>query len=428
MNDQAGKPEKTSKPEKIRFDGEKTREYNRYYANVATGYKVSKFVLLAVLLCYLIVSMSIYRSYITYDNLMYLLRDFDTDAASAAAGFSDISYDDDGDMRFDIYKDRLALVTNTSLTLYNTAGATELKSTGTGNSPALLTGDKYAMVYDVGGTSYYLYNTVARVLSKTTEGRIQSAALSDSGTYLLVTRARENRYLISIYDDSFRELTRIYKDKFVIDAALDRSGTKYAVVSFEVNSADFVCEVMSGKCSSDESNSVSVAGYLPLSVNYFSNGSFAVVCDAGVLFFSSDGQMTSEYKFSGKDLVFADFCGDRILVSVSENIVASRSRLILLAPSGQVEKEIQVDGKISAAAVGNKNIFYVCSGELTSVSPDGSSTTTDCPPDVRALVPYLDDVVVCTGTSASMGFGVGEDNSSSDTVESPASEADTPES
>ena len=412
------KPNKTSKPERIRFDGEKTREYNRYYAKVATGYKVAKFALLAALLCYLIVTMSIYRSFITYDNLMYLIRDFDGSAAAVGNGFSEVTYDDEGEMRFGIYKDRLALVTTSSLTFYNSSGSSELRSVGTGNSPAFLTGDKYAMVYDVGGTSYYLYNTVARVLSKNTEGRIQSAALSGKGNYLLVTRAKENRYLITVYDDSFRELTRIYKDKYVVDAALDTTGTRYAIASLEVTGADFVCEVMSGRTASDASNSVTLSGYMPLSVNYFDNGSFAVVCDTGVLFFSDSGEKTAEYKFSGKNLVFADFSGDRLLITVSENIVASRSRLILLSSSGDVENEIQVEGKISSAALGGERIYYVCSDELFCIEPDGSTKSEACTSDVRELVSYIDSVMVCTGTSAYMGFGEGDtaDSEASDSV------------
>lgn len=407
MNEQI-KPSRSSKPERIRFDGEKTREYNRYYAKVATGYKVAKFALLAALLCYLIVTMSIYRSFITYDNLMYLIRDFDGSAATVGNGFSEVSYDDEGETHFGIYKDRLALVTSSSLTFYNSTGASELKSVGTGTSPALLTGDKYAMVYDVGGTSYYLYNTVARVLSKTTEGRIQSAALSDKGNYLLVTRAKENRYLITLYDDSFRELTRIYKDKYVVDAALDTTGTRYAVASLEVTGAEFMCEVMSGRSTSDTSNSVTLSGYMPLSVNYFENGSFAVVCDEAVLFFSDSGEMTAEYKFSEKNLVFADFSGNRLLITVSENIVASRSRLILLTSSGEVEKEIRVEGKISAAALGGERIYYVCSEELTCVESDGGTKSEACTSDVRELVPYIDGIMVCTGTSAYMGFSAGD--------------------
>lgn len=398
----SGAPEKI----KIKKDGQAV---NGYYLRVSKRYKAAKFLTLAVLLCYLIVMMCMHRSSITYDNLMYLVRDFETDVDVSSKGFEGISYGQSDRMSFAFYKDRLAVATGGGFTLYNTTGAVELEYGHSMENPKIEAGDKYALVYDIGGVSYSIYNTIARVSTKNAEFVLQGAHMSDSGEYALITRSKENRYLVSFYDSSFRELTRVYKDKYVTDVALSHDGKKYAIVSCDVTSSDFTVEIMSGTVRSDSCSTFTLDGLLPLSVGWFDDGSFAVVCDSAVIFADGEGNMTSRYDYGSMILVTSDISGDRLLVTGGENTVGSLSKGVLLDSAGSMVDSFSHGGKISLAALSDRFIFYSSGEELMRRDMQGNTEVSACPAYTVALVPCFDNVAVCTDTGIKMGFENGSD-------------------
>ena len=253
-----GKNEKTvkdelSKSREIKIDVEQKREHNEYYAKVSNRYRTLKFFALGALVLYLVGMIVLHRSQITYENLVYLMKDLDTDVDATGTVFREIKYDESTKLSGEMFKGYFAAATTGSFTLFNTTGSAEREYQISMENPKVLTGEKYVMVYDVGGNSYSLYTSIVNVLTKQTGQVLQGAALSDSGSYALICRARENRYVIDFYDENFKEISRIYKDKYVMDAALSSDGAHYAIASCEVAGSDLTCEVMSGRCDSEES-------------------------------------------------------------------------------------------------------------------------------------------------------------------------------
>lgn len=399
-----------AKREAIRIELENKKEYNEYYRKVSSGYKVMKFLTVAGLLLYLIIMMCIYRSEITYDNLMYLVKDLDTDVSVSTAGFADISFVQDTEVVSGVFKNRLIIADTSKVTFYNTAGAAELESRLTMENPAVLTSEKYAMVYDVGGTGYSMYTTIAKVLDKNTEYEIQAASLSDSGSFAVATRARENRYVVDFFNENFKEVSRVYKDKYVMDVAIDSKGKSYAIVSTDIVSSDFVCEVMIGTVGSEEAYTTEIAGALPLSVKSLDNSGFAVICDNGVYFFSQDGAKTGEYLFGVMSLRFADSRGGYVLAAGGENLVGSASRIVLLDSTGAEVYKASFNKKINGAVLGENYIFAAFEDEISRISFDGSSESAEHRGNFDCLVPFADNVVVCTRTGASMGIGGASEN------------------
>ena len=64
--------------EKIRVDGEIKHRENKYYQRLAENYKTAGFLLFLVFVVFCGVMMLRYNEYITYDNFVYLVRDFDS--------------------------------------------------------------------------------------------------------------------------------------------------------------------------------------------------------------------------------------------------------------------------------------------------------------------------------------------------------------
>ena len=91
------KPRKRSLiPRRISAE-EAENNVNEYYLRVSGWFMRVKYAVLVLLFVYLTVMLTAYRSYITYDNLAYLLRDFGS-SGDVNSGFSDVTYDEQNNM------------------------------------------------------------------------------------------------------------------------------------------------------------------------------------------------------------------------------------------------------------------------------------------------------------------------------------------
>ncbi|MBQ7669213.1 MAG: hypothetical protein IJS45_00660 [Clostridia bacterium] len=396
--------ERLSRSQKINIKVDNEREQNPYYLKVARRYRVVKLVSVLLLLAFVVGMIILYRDQITYENLVYLAKDLDTDIDAEGAAFSEIKYDESRKMSAAIFKGKLAIATTTSLTLYNNTGSAERSFKISMENPKVLTGDKYVMVYDVGGTTYSICTSLVEAQSKQTDYALQGAALSKSGSFALLNRARENRYVISIFDENFRELSRIYKDKYVMDVALSDDGTRYAVASCDIGTTDFTTEVMFGICGSENAKSFTIDDAMPLNVFFFGDGSFCVVCDSSVHFYAANGEETANYPLIGYGVSGVSFSDDRVLLVCSANAVDSASKATVFKSDGTEEMTFGGDKKINYCAIGEAGVFYASDGVLTKVLFDGTEKQTECPVFISGLVPFSDNVLVLGKTSAVTGF------------------------
>ena len=390
--------------ERINIDVEQEEQYNKYYYKVSKRYRALKFVSLGLLFVYLIGMMATHRSSITYENLVYLMKDLDTDVDAARPLFSEIKYDESSKMSAAMFKGKLALATTGSLTLYNTTGVAEREFEITMENPKVLAGDKYVMVYDVGGNSYSLYTTIIGVLSKQTEYPIQGAALSKSGSFSLITRSKENRYVVENYDENFKKISNNYIDKYVMDVSLSGDGEKYAVVSCDVEGASVSCCVMSGRVDSATASETVLPGAMPLSVRHFKGGNFCVVCDNMVAFFDPDGGKIAEISNKGYSLAGVSFTDSSVMIVEGVDLVGTRNTATVFNSSGETVFSHTVESRVSSYALGDEALFIASEGTLSKITFDGEKEEVSCPLSVSSLVPYSDNVLVMGETSAVTAF------------------------
>ncbi len=403
---------KISRSRKIDLKVESEKAQNPYYHKVAGRYRLLKFISAGVLILYLLVMLITNRSQITYENLMYLMKDLDTDIEATGAHFSTVEYDESQKMSSAIYKNRLAVATTSSFTLFNTTGSIDRNYSHSMENPKVLTGEKYAMVYDVGGTAYSVYTAIAQVLSTQSDSPIQGASLSDAGNFAMITRARENRYVVTFYDENFKRTSMIYKDKYVMDVALSDDGKKWALVSCSINGTDVECEVMCGEVDSEESRTDTVADALPLEVKFFSDDSFAVVCDSAVSFYSDTGEPLKKIALGDFGINGISFCGNRLMTVENMNLVGSLNKAVVYSSAGETVTSYDVGSKVSLSALADGNMFFAFDGELTRVSLSGEVSRTACDSSAVTLVPYGDNVVVCAEHYAVSAFSEEKDQSS----------------
>ena len=223
--------------ELIRVDGELPVRENRYYKKISERYRAAGFLLILVLVLFLGVMLIRYGEYITYDNFVYLMRDLDS--IRGTDGADDIKYPAAGEGTFAAFKGGLAVHSEGVFTLYDSTGVELTSKNESMSYPAMAAGAEYLLLYDVGGRSYSLYNSLTRVMTHQTEGNIISASVSDSGAFAVTFASNEARYVTEIYGKALTRMMSIYKDKYVVSTAISDDGEYAAVVSVSEDTAGY---------------------------------------------------------------------------------------------------------------------------------------------------------------------------------------------
>lgn len=362
---------------------------NKYYLAAAGKYRAARYISVVILAIFLFVMLLFFRESITYSNLMYLVRDLDSDSDSTVGAYANITYDGQYSKEFELFKGRIAVGGTTELKLYDPSGSKEAEYDLAYSNPRLVTGDKYAIMYDAGDRAYSVYTTVARVLSEETDEIIEDAAVSDSGYYALLTHSKESKFLVTVYNSSFRPVTKYYKDKYVIDVALNQNGDEAAIVSAATGGAAVSCEVSLCKVGTEESNSLIYEGLMPISAKYADDGTLFVMCDTSLLIFRG-GELIQKHDFTAETPCAFAIDGNIAAVALRKNAIGSENDVLVFDINGNVLYNITLEHKVSFAATDAKYAVYaVGDGEATKIDlKDGSlSRETVSVTPVKILAP-----------------------------------------
>ena len=375
----------TPRAKGVRLDfSEEKPEVNRYWLSVAKRYRVARALAVIVLCAFLFVMLAFFRENITYANLVYLVRDLDSKNTLTVGSYNDISYDRGDNNDFDVFRSRLAVASQKGFTLYSQTGAVDLEYSDVIADPRLEVSDKYAVLYSAGDKRYSVFTTVARVLSAESKYSIEDCAVSDSGSYALLTKSQESRFLITVYNDAFQEKTKYYKDSFVMDMALSEGGDRLCAVSTKIDGASASCEVMIGKVGTKETKTFDYSGMMPLSCEYTDDGRLLVLCDTALLIFEGEKEL-SRISFEGLTPGCFDVSGGHIALSFPKNVLGTSNEIRVYSTDGAELCKKDLSGKISClAADGEEYVYAVTDTEAVRLNPESGKIKKE-PCELQAL-------------------------------------------
>ncbi len=342
--------------------------YNTYYMRVSAWYRIGKWLLLLFFTVYLTVMMLSHRESITYENLLYLLRDFNV-TSSVEGGFSSISYDEQPNMTFASYKGELVAAGSTEILFFDGKGGVVLRDSSACETPVLASGDKYLLVYDEGGTTFALYTAVACVMRGETDSSIQSGAMSDTGAFAIATRSQDTKYLVTLYSSSYRKIASYYRDAYVTDITLSSDGERLAILEIADRNGVLDGVVTLCRSNSSETQEIVLSNQIPLAASYLKDGTLSVVTDSAVHFYDSSGQVKNVFTFSSMTLSWMSFSDTRVAVVCNEDILGTSSRVAVLDSNGNVSADTVLhekihsvtasDGQYAAYVQGQNSILYL---------------------------------------------------------------------
>lgn len=362
--------------EKIRVDSEIKRRKNRYYEKVSDRYRTVGVLMILCLAVFGGALLLKFGEYITYDNFVYLIRDFNS-VTDSASDYTEVSYQAQDSDVYVPFRDGFAAVGNSRVIVFDVGGSPLLTDEVSLSYPAAAASEKYLLVYDIGGTTYSLYNSITRVIKNETDMPIISASVADDGSYIIVTEGKESKYLVKLYNSAFKLKMTVRKDKYVTDAAISRDGEYFAVSSVYEEGAKFMGEVAFYKRGSDsEVSSYTYSTSMPITAASHTGGGFTVLFDDAVRFYSGNCESVGQYEFSGERVTsFESREGGSILICEA-NSIGNTNRVYVFDTEGKITFDRLVAERVYGAcmSVSDKDVAaYIMTAEsIISLAHDGA--------------------------------------------------------
>lgn len=355
-------PEKTKRPEKKsappaskkrkpRFEDRPSGSpspANERYIELSRRYKAAKYLTFFLLVAFIFGMLTVNRDDITVENLRYLVRYIEKDSGiySYPSGQKKIAYSADTEIGFEMFRDDFVIADSTAVNIYSLSGLNVLNESSFISNPVIKTSERHLLVYDLGGNSYALYNTFSKLFGETLPYPITGAANSADGLYALVTKTQEYRSAVYVYDRDFRLISRILKDKLVMDISVKPDGSEILIVSAYNSDGEFITEIMTCDPYSDKASVlIEHRDTLPLKASYTDRG-FTVLCDKRLLFYDDAGILKGTFDFEGEIPVYSRITEKYTFVSFAENIVGNAQRLLIFDSEGQQTAEKRTEDRI----------------------------------------------------------------------------------
>lgn len=341
---------------------------NEYFASVAKRFRLAKYVTFLLLIVFVLSTIAFNRSEITVENLQYLMKFISFTNTETTISAQKINYSSGDNLKLELFLGDLCYLSPKGYYLYDSRGNTIMTESLKYNSPTLRVSDKFSLCYDLGGTSFAVFNTFSQLTSGSTTYAITDADVSDAGNFAIASSTREYRTAVELYNSDFKLISRILRENWLGDVKLSSDGKEIAVMTFGSENGDFITTIDLITVGHDTvRKSVSFNG-LGYSLNYM-DGGFSVISDEGTLYFDSDLGILDETKHSST-LVMSD-CSAKYLTNIyNSGIIGNSYRMTITNQTGRVVYEGEFDGKLAAVAHDETAdyIFVLAGGSVIRVN------------------------------------------------------------
>lgn len=383
---------------KAKYDGAFEKE-NHYYIKIANRYAILKYVFIFLAFIFAVSMLTSFSTDITAENFQYLLKDLDITGIMSGSSFDSVIYNGDSTSSFGIYRGELAVINAGSTMMYKPSGALSFERTNVFYNPRLLISDKYMLVYDRGNTtcSYSVYNSFAELHSERYEHPITLAELSDSGSYAIVTRDDSFRSIVYVYDDDFKLINEIKKDKYVLSLSLSDDGKRLAVASVYDKYGYFETEILVLGAGSGEADfAITEKGKIPLDSHWLENGNLCVLYSDSVSVYTPKGEKASELDLSS--LSSHSFAlNETLMVSAYNTTVLGYDKTVnVYDKNAELIYSVSLEGELIKIVLNEKKICILFEDRAVLVDPfERTVKEAKVKPNAKDVVFYGDTVIVC---------------------------------
>ena len=272
-----------------------------YYENLAARLGFARVVLYMVLLVFVVVTVISNHRLITYENLYYLAKDIGAASQTAKAQADSLSYPiSSKGSDFALYRGGLVISGGEVVTAMSASGRQTLSVNVAYADPCVRASDKFCLSFGRGEKSFSVYNAFVQVHTETTDYPVYDAAVGDNGNFAIVTRSRDYKSEVLLYDGNMEKLANYHLNGYVTGISMNQAGDRLGVVSAEAENGVWVTKVTVIRIGNRISQSTAtVTGALGSTCGFISDDRLAVILTDRVMVVNSDATVTGEQIFEG---------------------------------------------------------------------------------------------------------------------------------
>ena len=362
-------------------------------------YRLYKYITLGVLVLFLLSGLILFQKDITLENLRHMVKNVNYITAGAGDG-STIMYDADTENVYTSFRGDLAVVNHGGMALYDRAGNAILTDSFNMTSPVSEAGEKFLIVYDLGGYNLKVYNSFSLLHEETYDSPIQSVSVNAAGYYCVATAQRSYHAAVVVYNDDFKEVFRwLSAEKFVTDCVLTDTEALF-ITTIRVEEGDLVGEVVELKVGRDEVvSSYELADEMPVDIAWTRRGVLYLTDSS--LRFLKDGVEQNATTFSNRSLEKAVMGTSLCVAAQNELSVGVSVKLRLFDREGREIVSRDFSAQIQDLEVYENQVFILTYNHLYRLSADGAWSEFDIDGDYSALaILGQDTVALCSDAKA----------------------------
>lgn len=266
-------------------------EKREYYEKAYRWVRLARYAVLIVLVLFLIISMTVFREDITFDNFRYLMKYLEISPPAVTEGEKNITFSVSSDTSFGMIGDKLMAADTDTVLSYDMGGRKILQETFSYQNPVSVKNDKYMLIYDLDGYKLSVYNSFSKVCEKTLSTPIEYACLSADGGFAVITREKSYSGGFEVYDRHYKKIySFMTRSATVTDLCYDGKAGKVACATTDAKNGDFYSQIVTFDVSQEEpiQDTAYLTGEMPLSLFCAGDG-FALMTDAGLHYYGYDG-------------------------------------------------------------------------------------------------------------------------------------------
>lgn len=342
----------------------------KHYATIAQRFSYAKFISLILIVFFILFAFNFYRDDITVENFRYMIKYLDFEAPDSSVSISNTSISFDGDTMEQIvlYRNDIAVVKKSGVELYDLAGQKIFTSEFTMTSPTAVCGDKYMMIFDLGGNHVAVFNTFSKIWEETFDRPITDATINDKGQFCIVTSEKGYTSAVYMYNPDFERVYRwLSGDKYIIDVSMSSNqADKFIISALRAKNGFFESELILLSNKSDQKlASLSLSDQMAIEVSDFSD-SATLLTDKSLVFFDPQNlEIKNSVSFPRdmlQDFVFND--NYSVLVQ-TKKVIGSKNSMTVYYADGKPLTTFFSEGQIIDVCLSDDYLYQLVSGELS---------------------------------------------------------------
>ncbi len=390
-----------------------------YYENLANRLGFVRVVLYMVLFVFVVVTVISNHRLITYENLYYLAKDIGAATRTAQSQADTVSYPiSSAEADFALYRGGVVISGSEVVTVMSGSGRQTLSDNVAYADPCVEASDKYCVTFGRGEKSFSVYNAFVRVHTETTEFPVFDAAVGDNGCFAIVTRSRDYKSEVILYDGELNRLANYHLNGYVTDLAMNTEGDRLGVISVESQNGLWETKITLIRIENRISQqSATVSGSFGGVCGFVAEDRFAVVLSDRLMVLKSDATVMGEELFGDSVPTLSAMGKGYVAILSKADTDLSENMLKVYDRNGRTAYEVTLDadhpirkaGGATSMALGDNVLFIRAGDKLFRLSGNGTAVASaSVSRDTLAILPYSgDEVTVCTPAYA---YRLGKDD------------------